>query len=109
MTYNSGYILSCVYVCVCVSRANESTDGEKVRRCKVASKWSYLGLSYHHSFIIIYYPLLRVLPTFVSEHTASTFSYVQVDCYQWLTHNKQRMLNHSPCLFKTGSVAYSYD
>ncbi|EYC28112.1 hypothetical protein Y032_0008g346 [Ancylostoma ceylanicum] len=27
------------------------------------------------------HPLLRVLPTFVSEHTAPSFLYVQADCY----------------------------
>ncbi|EYC29774.1 hypothetical protein Y032_0005g2258 [Ancylostoma ceylanicum] len=54
------------------------------------------------------HPLLRILPSFVSEQTASTLLYVQADCYQLITFNKQGMINHFPRSFQVESVTYSH-
>ncbi|EYC41771.1 hypothetical protein Y032_0557g3392 [Ancylostoma ceylanicum] len=42
-------------------------------------------------------PTLRVLPSNVSERTASSSLCVKADFYRWITHNKQKIMNHSPC------------
>ncbi|EYC43746.1 hypothetical protein Y032_0482g2286 [Ancylostoma ceylanicum] len=79
-------------------------------RLNTMSESQMLGLSndlYTTCDILPTSPPLRVFYLHLCLSTPNRLRlYVRADCYQWITYNKQRMINHFPCSFRVASVTY---